>query len=212
MHSLLNWIQDLWRNFQSDGALNLGYWNYIFLAILVAIEGPIATLIGAAAASAGLLRMNLVFLSASAGNLAADALWYSLGYAGKIEWFYRYGRILGVKQGHLDRLKRGMYAHATKILLLAKITAGFIIPTLIAAGLARVPWRRWFPVIAFGELVWTGSLVLIGYYMTESVKQIGNDLRYVGFSGGLLFILVIIWFIRRGSRNKSNIEEWNEQS
>ena len=42
---------------------HLGYWNYVLLAILVAVEGPIATLLGAVAASAGLMRPILVFFS-----------------------------------------------------------------------------------------------------------------------------------------------------
>ncbi len=47
-----------------------GYWTYIVLGLLVLIEGPIATLLGAAAASAGLMRPWAVFLAAAIGNLS----------------------------------------------------------------------------------------------------------------------------------------------
>ena len=80
----------------------LGYWTYLVLAFLVAIEGPVATLLGAAAASAGLMRPWLVFFCAAAGNLTADSLWYSLGYAGKLEWALRFGRRLGLRQSLKD--------------------------------------------------------------------------------------------------------------
>src|SRR5689334_15805869 len=89
----------------------LGYWTYVLLALLVAVEGPIATLLGAAAASAGLMRPIPVFVAAMSGNLVADSLWYGLGYAGKIEWVSRFGQRMGIDKRHLDRLARNLQEH-----------------------------------------------------------------------------------------------------
>ena len=113
--------------------------------MLVAVEGPIATLLGAAAASAGFMRPIPVFLAASAGNLTADSLWYLMGYMGRIEWLFRFGRRLGIRRDMLERLEVGMLEHTTKFLFLAKLTVSFVIPSLVAAGLVKAPWRRWFP-------------------------------------------------------------------
>ena len=46
----------------------LGIWNYVLLAFLVAVEGPIVTLGGAVAASVGVMNPVLVFIAAAAGN------------------------------------------------------------------------------------------------------------------------------------------------
>jgi membrane protein DedA with SNARE-associated domain len=197
MIELLKLIQDFFINLRSGILPALGNWNYLLLAVFVALEGPIATLLGAAAASSGLLQPKLVFLCASLGNLSADALWYSLGYLGKVDWLLHYGRWLGLRREHLDRLERAMRRHAAKILLVAKLTAGFIIPSLVAAGLARVPWRRWFPVIAVGEMLWTGTLVLIGYYTTAAIYSIAHDLQYLIVAASIVFLLVIIALIHR---------------
>jgi membrane protein DedA with SNARE-associated domain len=207
--SFLKLIHDFFTNLQFGVLPTLGMWNYILLAFFVAVEGPITTLLGAAAASSGVLQPKLVFLFASLGNLTADALWYSLGYLGKVEWMMRYGRWLGFRQEHLERLEKMMYRHATKILLIAKLTAGFIIPSLIAAGLARVPLRRWLPVIATGELIWTGSLVLIGYYTTIAVYNIAHDLQYLIVAASIVFILVIISLIHRVIKPAYDIDETN---
>jgi membrane protein DedA with SNARE-associated domain len=43
------------------------------------------------------MRPGLVFLAAATGNLTADSLWYTLGYAGKLEWALRFGRRLGLQ-------------------------------------------------------------------------------------------------------------------
>jgi hypothetical protein len=76
----------------------LGVWNYVLLAFLVAVEGPIVTLGGAVAASAGVMDPVLVFIAAATGNLTSDMLWYSLGYVGKTGWLLRHGRWFGLRE------------------------------------------------------------------------------------------------------------------
>jgi membrane protein DedA with SNARE-associated domain len=181
---------------------HLGFWTYFLLALMVAVGGPAATLLGAAAASAGWLNPFLVFLFAVGGDLTADSLWYSLGYAGKLEWVIRIGRKLGVKLETLQGLEAGLRAHTARILFLAKLTVSFVIPSLIATGLARVHWRRWFPALFAGEIIWTGSLVLVGYFATRAIKQFQVGLQYVVFGLALLFILTMIWMGRNYLRKQ----------
>jgi len=175
----------------------LGIWTYFLLVFLVAIEGPIATLIGAAAASAGLMRLGWVFIAASTGNLAADTLWYTLGYLGKIDIILRIGQKLGLSRELLERLQKGMQEHTIRILFIAKLTVSFVIPSLIAAGLVKAPWRRWFPAIFAGELIWTGSLLLLGFYTTEAIKRVEKGVEYLALGGGLIFIIFLIFMGRR---------------
>lgn len=203
----MEWIQLLWNSLHTGQFPQLGIWGYMILAIFVAVEGPIATLLGAAAASAGLMRPGWVFMSAAIGNLTADSLWYTLGSVGRVEWLLRYGRRFGVRKRHLERLTKEMHNHAAKILLVAKLTAGFMIPSLIAAGLAKVPWKRWFPVILTGEMIWTGTLVLVGYFATEAIKQIERGVEYVGMAASAFFLLFILWGVRRMLRKREEKQE-----
>ena len=153
-----------------------GVWAYFLLALMVAVEGPIFTLTGAAAASAGLMSPVGVFASASIGNLTADTLWYSLGYLGRMDLIIRFGGRLGIKESFITRLQKDVNAHIHKILFIAKLTMGLVIPTLIAAGLARVPFKRWFGILFTAECIWTGSLVLIGYYFGYLIQRVENNL------------------------------------
>ncbi len=176
---------------------HLGIWLYVVLALLVAVEGPIATLLGAAAASAGLMKPLFVFFAAAAGNLTADTLWYMLGYAGKTEWLFHFGNRLGLKPGLIEHLKQQMIFHATKVLFLAKLTVSFVIPSLVTAGLLKIPWRRWFPSFIIAETLWTGSLVLIGYYTTEAVKRVERGVEYAVLGLSLAFVIVVFLAGRR---------------
>ena len=190
---------------------HLGAWNYVLLALLVAVEGPAATLLGAIAASAGLLRPGLVFLFAALGNLTADSVWYMLGYMGKTEWLFHGGRRFGVKQESIERLTHGMRKHTVKILFFAKLSVSFVIPALVAAGLVKAPWRRWFPALLGAETLWTGSLVLIGFYTTEALKRVERGIEYFVIAGSIFFLGMLFWFGRHILLGDSNVYDSEDQ-
>ena len=198
---MVNSLLELFTNFntfwQNGQIPEWGVWSYLVLALLVAVEGPIATLLGAAAASAGVMRPILVFFAASAGNLTADTLWYSIGYVGKLEWVWRFGLKLGFSHEQLEHLQHNMRKHAARILFFAKLSMSLMIPSLIAAGLVKAPWRRWFPAVFGGEIIWTGSLVLIGYYTTEAIKRVEQGVEYVILAASVVFIIFLFWAGRR---------------
>jgi len=198
MNNVITHLYSLTNSVQS-----LEGWGYILLALLVAVEGPITTLAGAVAASAGYLNPVLVFASASIGNLTADTLWYSVGYVGKTEWLVKYGRWFGIKEKLVEQLQKDIQIHIRKILFAAKLTLGFVVPTLIAAGLARVPMKRWFGVLFTAECIWTGGLVLAGYYFGYLVQGIGSNLRWVSLGGTAVFIVIAIIYL---THRKSDLE------
>lgn len=209
---LIKLLHAFWSDLVVGQIQQLGAWNYVLLAVLVAVEGPITTLLGAIAASTGLLCPEWVFLAASTGNLAADTFWYLLGYLGKTNWLLRPGSRLGLRRAHIQRLERGMNAHARKILVTAKLTLSFAIPALIAAGLARVPWRRWFPAVAAAEVVWTGGLVLIGYNFALSLKRLEEGLQVVAIAGAVVFTVMLVRYLtRHSSRLKPPVGQSKEQ-
>jgi membrane protein DedA with SNARE-associated domain len=197
MYNLMMLFHGLIVTIKSGQLPQLGFWTYIILALLVAVEGPIATLLGAAAASAGLMRPMPVFLAAATGNLTADSLWYTLGYLGKTEWLLHFGRRLGLRESLINHLKKNMLTHATKVLFLAKLTVSFVIPSLVAAGLLRIPWKRWFPALVVAETIWTGSLILIGYYTTEALKRVERGVEYAVLVASIFFVAFAILAGRR---------------
>lgn len=207
MQALIELLQTFWNSLTTlQLPAQLGFLNYLIISILVALEGPIVTLLGAAAASTGLLRPTLVFASAAAGNLAADLVWYRVGYAGKTDWLVRYGRYFGVKARHVNRLQSGMQTHATKVLVLAKLSAGLVIPTLIAAGLARVPWKRWLPALLLAETIWTGSLTLIGYYATAALTEVERGVEIIMLGASAIFLIFVFFAARQVLRHEPGME------
>jgi membrane protein DedA with SNARE-associated domain len=196
MDQLIDLIDTFWQNLQNGTLPQWSDWNYLILLLLVIVEGPIVTLLGGAAASAGVMKVSLVLATVALGNLIADLGWYALGYYSNVDTLLRYGRWLGLRRRHLTRLRWGMRTHAQKILLVAKFSAGFIIPTLIATGLARLPFRRWFPIVFAGEIFWTVILVLIGYHATQAIKRVEQGLHYLALGGAIVLLLLIVYLLR----------------
>lgn len=184
-----------------------GAWTYLALSGLVLVEGPIATLLGAAAASAGFMNPLLVFASASIGNLTADMMWYGLGYLGKVEWVLRHGRWFGIRRAHIDRLTRDLHRHARKLLLVAKLTVSLSVPVLIATGVAKVPWRRWFYVVFGAEMVWTGGLVFAGYHFARSLTKLEAGLQVAAVVGVTVFALLIGRYLYRLAKVWSDLPD-----
>lgn len=197
MQAIFEATRDCWNTIHSGGWPELGWWSYLLLTILVATEGPVSTLIGAAAAAAGILDIRFVFVSAFAGNVLGDSLWYSVGYLSDLKRIHRFGRWFGLQNHHVDRLEQEMHRHATKLITLSKVAIGLIIPTLVAAGLARVPWRRWFPLVLVVETAWTFLIVNLGYHGTGLIAQMEKGIQTVGIVVLALIIGVALWYGRR---------------
>lgn len=174
---------------------DLGWWAYLLLALLVMVEGPVATLAGAVAAASGYMKPLGVFFSAALGNLLSDVLWYTLGYLGRREWLHRYGGYVGLREELVNRLMSDIQTHAARLLFVAKLTLGFTIPTLVATGLARVPMRRWLAYLVAGETIWTGTLVYLGFNFGRYVRRLERGVEIVAVIGGLLFTGLLVFYL-----------------
>ena len=175
----------------------VGLWAYLLLAFVVILEGPVATLAGAVAASAGIMNPWGVFITASCANLISDNLWYFLGYIGKTGWLLRYGSWFGLKKEHVDHIEGDVVANAPRLLFMAKLTLGFSIPTLVTVGMARVPFRRWFWILAIAETIWTGTLVIMGYHFGRYLRTLEWGVQVVAVIGSLAFVAVMIFYISK---------------
>lgn len=213
MASFHEFIGDFLTNLQAGILPNLGFWSYLLLALFVVVEGPVVTVLAGVAASAGFLKPDLVFLSAGMANLSADSVWYLVGHVSKKEHLLRLGRRFGIRAMHLERLQRSVRAHAFRFLFIAKVTYGFAVPLHLTAGLSRIPWRRWFPPVLVGEVIWTGGLVLFGYYTTKTLEQIEKDFRNLALIFIVSIMILIIWWLHqvlatRGEQNDASDGEF----
>ena len=182
---------------RSEGLEEWGVWSYPLLTVLVILEGRIVTLLAAVAASLGYMRLPLVMVCAIVGGIVADGIWYLLGYKYGNGPILRFGRWLGLQRHHLEQLQSEMRESGPRLLFAAKAFSVLVIPVLVAAGMARVPFRRWFPTVLLGELIWVPALAVIGYQATEVVRRVELGLHYLPLAGGLVLLILMLVVARR---------------
>lgn len=174
------------------------FWQYFLIFILVAVEGTGVTLAAAALAGTGTLAAHWVFLAAGTGNLTADLCWYLLGYLGQYEKLVRWFPPLAKFEPQIEEFKGQVRRYAPRMLIVSKLALGIVsIPTLIAAGIARVSLWRVAPAQILGEIIWTGGLVLIGLYLGQYVAEFEQGLQIAGIVGGAVVFLILLWLLRR---------------
>ncbi len=182
---------------RSEALQEWGFWSYPLMICLVILEGRMVTLLAAVAASLGYMQLPLVMISAIIGGIVADGLWYLLGYKYGKEPVLRYGRWLGLRRHHLERLQGEMQEHGPRLLFFAKAFSVLVIPALVAAGMTRVPFRRWFSIVLLGELLWVPALAVVGYQTTEVVRRVELGLHYLPLAGGAALAVLMLIAARR---------------
>ncbi len=180
-------------------------WVYLVLFVMVLLEGPFAILLAATAASTGFLNPLPVFITASLGNLVADVLWYFLGFSGKTEWLLKL-KWLKLEPKSISILTQKVSQNVVRILIVAKLTNGLIVPALIATGLAKVKIRRWFPSIFFSNLLITGVFVCLGYWTAVNIMKLEHWIKYLAMGVSIILIVFISVYVQRVLRRHTEIE------
>ncbi len=172
-------------------------WAYLLVVFLVAFEGEATILLAAGAASAGYLNPFGVLFAVTIGNVVSDVGWYALGYYSKVDWLVHRLHWLGITVEKVNVAKHIVRRDAVKLLIFSKLTNWITIPALIATGLAKVPWKRWFPLIVISNFLIGAVVMSLGYFAASNIMRIQSGLRYVALGFTLLFILVTMIYIRR---------------
>lgn len=180
------------------GLASLGVMPYCVLGLMVMAEGPVATLLGGAASSSGVLLPLPVYCSVVIGNLTADLGWYSLGRFCQPNWLMRLARRLRVDPAKVAALQEGIQKNAPRLLFLSKLTVGLPIPALLATGISRVPVRRWGFWLVLGELIKSAVLVSVGYLYAQAVQQASAGVQIMLWAATAVVLLAgaIGWRLR----------------
>lgn len=200
METVLEILQGLWLDFQQGQLPDLGTWNYMLVAFFMLFQGRMSAVFGGVAAAAGYLNLLPIILVALLARLFVDLFWYNVGSTGQID---RIGHRFGFYRSIAGHVEEGVQMQPRRFILIAKLSNGLSLPAVVAAGNARVPYRRWLPASFMGEFIWTLPLLLLGYFATDKLAGLQGGISYltVGFTTVfLLFFLFTYLRTKRSSR------------
>jgi len=175
--------------------LHYGYWltvGSVFLEQLGLPLPAVPILIGMGAlVRSGDFSYKTILLVAVTGSLAADLIWYYLGF--------RYGRsVLGilcrislepdycVRRTEDAFIRLGIWA-----LPLAKFVPGLNAAAVPLAGMIKTQLVRFLAFDLAGLLLWSGAYLLLGYLFSNQVERLISYLSRFGTSFGVTAAIVI---------------------
>lgn len=167
----------------------IGYPTMLFLMI---VEGPIATILAAFAASLGFFNVYLVFTLSMLGDIIGDIILYTIGYTGGAKALAKAEKILKIKPEIVAKLEKLFLVHGKKTIFAVKSTTGLCWITFIAAGTMRMKFQEFLFGSISGGIVWSSFLVVVGYFFGYAFLQINDYLKYAGV---IIFAVAAIFFI-----------------
>jgi membrane protein DedA with SNARE-associated domain len=155
-------------------AVFIGEHGYAVLLLATVVEGPIATVLAAYAASLGWLSVPGVLVVAVLGDLLGDLGFYALGRSGHSAWVAWRSEARRRQARRLAVVKRHLRTRPARALLFGKLThaVGFIV--LLAAGAARVPLSRFLLFNLIGAVPKAALFVAVGYFGGAAHAQIAQ--------------------------------------
>jgi membrane protein DedA with SNARE-associated domain len=180
-------------------------YRYIILFPLAIVEGPLITVIAGFSASLGYLNLWLSYIVIVAGDLVADLLHYAAGRWGRETFIKKYGKYIGIHAERVEGLEKHFGRHGGKTLLIGKASHGVGGMFLVAAGLARMPFWRFFWFNALGTFIKSLVLLGIGYYFGRALGKINSlfdFLALLSVSAFLTAVFIYIYYLR-GKKKRS---------
>jgi membrane protein DedA with SNARE-associated domain len=190
LDSISTFLREYWIALQTGQVPPLGAWNYLVLMLFVILQGPSVALLSGVGVSAGIFNPFLAAAASIIGSLLADIFWYQIGLLGKLDRYYTQHKTK--RQKLIELFYKGMKKHYLKVLLLGKLSIGLAIPAVISAGLCRIKWRRWFPVVITGEVIFTVVMITLGYFATESITHVDALVKTVGITITAICLVILI--------------------
>ncbi len=163
-----------------------GYW--IMLPLMI-IEGPIVTIIAATLAALGAFNVLVVFIFSILGDVIGDVILYGLGYRYGLGFVRRVGKYIGITENLVTRMEKYFTHHGGKTIFAVKSTTGLCWATFTAAGIVRMNFKKFVLYSFLGGIVWSGFLVVVGYFYGYLWREIAVYVKWIGWAVSVVAIV-----------------------
>jgi membrane protein DedA with SNARE-associated domain len=151
----------------------------------------------------GNLTLPGIITAGVIGDMAGASIAYSIGYYGSRELLESKGSRLHVSASGLDRAHSWFERYGTPAIFVSRMLPVVRAAFPYAAGVARMPFWRFFSLATLGSIIWIGGLGVLGRAVGSQWPTWRHHLEYVDYVGAAVLVAAIIYFIvrRRSDRN-----------
>ena len=186
------------------------YWILVPLSI---IEGPVVAFVAGTLASLGYFNIYVLLLFFFARDMIMDAFYYALGYyGGRTATAQKLLRKIGVREDHLDDIRKLWEKNAGKTMFLGKLSYGIASSFIALAGTVRMPLKKFFGWGAVVAIVQFWGLIFLGYLFGESfgsIENVINGIHYVIL--GITIVGILYYILTRYMRKELTREASGEK-
>lgn len=159
----------------------------------------------------GELNLFFVILSGTLGSVLGTTIWYYVGhFVGKeriIRWTNRYGKWFTVSPKDVEKADAWFDRNNKLAVFLGRLIPGVRSVISIPAGISGMRLIPFLIFTAFGSLIWTAGLTLLGYFLRQNWELADQFIAPIGVA---VILLIIIWyfvrFFREHRRSKGEIK------
>jgi membrane protein DedA with SNARE-associated domain len=160
-------------------APSLDRYGYAAIGVLVGLEGigiplpgQLILIAGGIYAASGHLALIPVLVAGLLAAVAGDNAGYAIGRYGGRELVLRFGPYVLLTPDRLARTERFFARRGHLVVSIGRFVDGLRQASGIAAGLARMHWRRYLAYNALGSAVWVTVWVLTGYLAGNHIETL----------------------------------------
>jgi membrane protein DedA with SNARE-associated domain len=172
---------------------------YLIILPIAIAEGPIVSLTSGALLFAGYFNFWPLYITLMLGDVIGDVVFYCIGHHYGYRFVTRFGKRFNITEEHIVKVQNLFHRRTTAILFFSKITngLGFSAVVLFTAGLAKIPFARYLSINLLGQLIWSGILIVTGYFFSTLYVQI-NDIvgRVTLIFGGVTIGFLVYKYIQ----------------
>lgn len=175
-----------------------GYW--IMLPLMI-VEGPAATLVAAVLASLGAFNIWVVFILSVIGDIIGDIVLYGFGHYSNVPFIHKFKDRIGITEVRIQKIEEKFNQSGEKIIFFVKATTGLKAITFVAAGVARMQFKKFVIYTTLGGIVWSGLLSALGYLYGYLWQEIAQYIKWVGILIATIIVLTILIVYIRNKRS-----------
>jgi membrane protein DedA with SNARE-associated domain len=145
--------------------------------------------------------VTVIVIAATAAIVGDNLGYWLLGRLGGRALFHRWGWLRRYSDRVLPRAERLMQRHGGKTVFFGRFVSVLRVAAAAVAGLAHMPWWRFFFWNASGGIVWATTVSLVSYYGGRAAAD--AIARYGLYAAGAIVVVVVVgWFVLRHVKHR----------
>ena len=148
----------------------------------------------------GHLSMLGIIIAGLFGDVLGASIAYAIGYYGRRELLEPKGSRLHMSSRRLERAHRWFERYGDPVIFFSRMIPVVRSAFPYAAGVAEMPFSRFFVFTTLGSIPWIVGLAILGREVGSNWQSWRHHLEYVDYVGAAIVVGLIVYLIVRRTR------------